>query len=100
MGNTYCALDESLQYSGNDCLLHPKYWMLPDVCSPNRQSRKKITFAFTVYGDVFAAGCLFFYYLSRGLHPFGNVNASIPVNIAKNMPVNLNSMQYSISACY
>ncbi|XP_046633485.1 uncharacterized protein LOC124312936 isoform X2 [Daphnia pulicaria] len=86
------SLHESLQYSGNDCLLHPKYWMLPDVCSPNRQSRKKITFAFTVYGDVFAAGCLFFYYLSRGLHPFGNVNASIPVNIAKNMPVNLNRL--------
>ena len=45
----------------------------------------------TVYGDVFAAGCLFFYYLKRGLHPFGDVK-SILNNIEENNPVNLHSM--------
>ncbi len=48
----------------------------------------------TVHGDVFAAGCLFFYFLptptTRGLHPFGDARTVLG-NISAKNPVNLNS---------
>jgi hypothetical protein len=47
----------------------------------------------TVYGDVFAAGCLFFYFLKRGLHPFGDME-SILKNIEEKNPVNLQSIKF------
>ena len=46
----------------------------------------------TVHGDVFAVGCLFFYYITRGLHPFENADAgSIVINIINNTIGSLNS---------
>jgi serine/threonine protein kinase len=39
--------------------------------------------------DTFAAGCVFFYFLTRGKHPFGN-SYQIPVNILDNNPIELN----------
>jgi hypothetical protein len=67
--------------------------MLSQICSTagNGQNGSKITSALTVYGDVFAAGCVFFYFLSRGLHPFGNLK-DITENVAKYQPVNLKSI--------
>ena len=47
----------------------------------------------TVHGDVFAAGCLFFYYITRGLHPFEDPDdrVSILINIKKKNAASLNS---------
>ncbi|XP_046633261.1 uncharacterized protein LOC124312821 isoform X5 [Daphnia pulicaria] len=74
----------------NTSLCHPKYWMFPRSWSTilDQDGRLLIKSTATVYGDVFAAGCLFFYFLKRGLHPFGHME-SILNNIAENNPVNL-----------
>ena len=47
----------------------------------------------TVHGDVFAAGCLFFYFLTRGLHPFedADTQGSILNNISNKIVASLNS---------
>jgi serine/threonine protein kinase len=39
--------------------------------------------------DTFAAGCVFFFFLTRGKHPFGN-SFKIPGNIEENNPIELN----------
>ncbi len=39
--------------------------------------------------DVFSAGCTFFYFWRRGIHPFGNGRNDIDTNIDKSIPVNL-----------
>jgi serine/threonine protein kinase len=87
----YCLLDgESI--GANKSLCQPKYWMLPRSWSTilDQDGRLLIKSTATVYGDVFAAGCLFFYFLKRGLHPFGDME-SILNNMAENNPVNLYS---------
>ncbi|XP_057371833.1 uncharacterized protein LOC130692782 [Daphnia carinata] len=42
----------------------------------------------TIKSDTFSLGCLFFYFLTRGVHPFGN-SATAPANILKNKPAEL-----------
>jgi hypothetical protein len=44
--------------------------------------------------DTFAAGCVFFYFLTRGKHPFGNY-FTIPVNILNDNPIELNQYNQS-----
>ncbi|KAI9561484.1 hypothetical protein GHT06_012442 [Daphnia sinensis] len=39
--------------------------------------------------DIFATGCVTFYYVTRGIHPFGNDVIDVPTNIRKNLPVNI-----------
>jgi serine/threonine protein kinase len=41
----------------------------------------------TIQSDTFAAGCVFFYFLTGGKHPFGN-SVTVPGNVLKNKPVN------------
>lgn len=41
---------------------------------------------FTVATDVFSAGCLFFYFLSKGIHPFGWPH-NIVNNILRDNPI-------------
>jgi serine/threonine protein kinase len=65
---------------------HPTCWMLPEswLTSPDEDGNEIITPNPTTYGDVFAAGCIFFYFLKRGLHPFGfRERNSILSNIKK-----------------
>ncbi len=59
-----------------DGISHPQYW-------------RRGTNDATVNGDVFAAGCLLFYFLTSGLHPFGRDLKSILENISKSDPVRL-----------
>ncbi|XP_057372755.1 uncharacterized protein LOC130693600 isoform X2 [Daphnia carinata] len=40
----------------------------------------------TIKSDTYSSGCVFFYFLTRGKHPFGN-NATAPANILTNNPV-------------
>ena len=61
--------------------------------SKDKDGSTVILFNATVHGDVFAAGCLFFYFLTRGLHPFEDLNTqgSILNNISNKIVASLNS---------
>jgi serine/threonine protein kinase len=59
-----------------------KYWILDGTTDSNQHTP-------TPNQDIFAAGCLCFYFLKRGLHPFGSNSSSILENIKKRNPVNL-----------
>ncbi len=64
-------------------LCQRKYWIL-DGTTENNQ-----TPTIDYNQDIFSAGCLSFYFLKRGLHPFGDESSSILENIQKRNPVNL-----------
>jgi serine/threonine protein kinase len=46
--------------------------------------------------DTFAAGCVFFYFLTRGKHPFGNSYQIIMMNILSNKPTELDQHKISM----
>jgi serine/threonine-protein kinase/endoribonuclease IRE1 len=48
----------------------------------------------TIQSDTFAAGCVFFYFLTRGKHPFGK-SYQIMMNILNNNPIELNQHKQS-----
>ena len=52
----------------------------------------------TVHGDVFAAGCLFFYYITRGLHPFEDADGrgSILINLKNKNAASLISIKLTL----
>jgi serine/threonine protein kinase len=55
----------------------------------------------TIQSDTFAAGCVFFFFLTRGKHPFGNFY-QIMMNILNNKPIELNKhnqSKYFICIC-
>jgi serine/threonine protein kinase len=54
----------------------------------------------TIQSDTFAAGCVFFYFLTRGKHPFGNNSSRIPGNILGNNPTELNKLKQSKTSIY
>jgi serine/threonine-protein kinase/endoribonuclease IRE1 len=54
----------------------------------------------TIQSDTFAAGCVFFYFLTRGKHPFGNNSSRIPGNILGNNPTELNKHKQSKTSIY
>jgi serine/threonine protein kinase len=62
-------------------LCQRKYWILDGTNESNQTP--------TPNQDIFAAGCLCFYFLTRGVHPFGDDASSILENIQKRNPVNL-----------
>jgi serine/threonine protein kinase len=45
----------------------------------------------TIKSDVFSAGCVFFYLLTEGQHPFGDTDVDTPTNILNDNPVNFHS---------
>jgi serine/threonine protein kinase len=49
----------------------------------------------TIQSDTFAAGCVFFYFLTRGKHPFGRNSLTIPMNILNKNPIELNQHEQS-----
>jgi serine/threonine protein kinase len=65
-------------------LCKKKYWILDGTTENNQISSSK-----DYNQDIFAAGCLCFYFLERGVHPFGSNLSSILENIKKRNPVNL-----------
>ncbi len=73
----------------HESLSHPKYWMRTNFESlPVDGDGNRLMPLATVHEDTFAAGCLFFYYLTGGSHPFGEME-SIRTNILAKNPVNL-----------
>jgi serine/threonine protein kinase len=63
-------------------LCKKKYWILDGTTTDTNTTR-------TPNQDIFAAGCICFYFLKLGVHPFGDDESSILENIKKRNPVNL-----------
>jgi serine/threonine protein kinase len=61
-----------------------KKWMSPEVI----RLKEILGMRETIKSDIFSAGCLFFYFLLRGLHPFGDESKDILINIMNVNPVN------------
>jgi serine/threonine protein kinase len=75
------------------------HWMAPEILvllnDDSRDSTSKKIPQGTIQCDIFAAGCVFFYFLTRGTHPFGSKSFEIPVNILKNNPIELDQHKQS-----
>ena len=69
-------------------------WMAPEILTQYYEAtlRKNVLIAikFTPESDIFAAGCVFFFFLTRGIHPFGT-EKSIVSNIKDGNPTNKSS---------
>ncbi|XP_045030856.1 uncharacterized protein LOC116920196 isoform X2 [Daphnia magna] len=52
----------------------------------------------TIKSDTFSSGCLFFYFLTRGKHPFGKNKVSVPANILLNKPEELDNYKKHLAA--
>ena len=63
---------------------HPKYWMNINLLEFDEERNPSAT----IENDIFATGCLFFYYLTHGRHPFGD-EESIVDNISNGKHVSL-----------
>ncbi len=88
----YCGfgLSKSVNKRGTCTLSGIKgtqYWMSPEELKMMNQENEILRGS--VKSDIFSAGCLFIYFLLRGIHPFGNPVVVIH-NIIKNNPVNEN----------
>jgi serine/threonine protein kinase len=83
--------DEELEKQQELC--QRKYWILDGTTDSNHTSKD-------YNQDIFSVGCICFYFLARGVHPFGDDSSSILENIKKQNPVNLlksNSFVYNIN---
>jgi serine/threonine protein kinase len=95
-GNSFHRAAKRLKYTEEQKeeqdICQRKYWILDGTTDTNQQTP-------TPNQDTFAAGCLCFYFLKRGVHPFGSNSSSILENIKKRNPVNLesNSFVYNIN---
>jgi serine/threonine protein kinase len=82
-------------------------WMAPEILellnrSPDSTPSKEIPHG-SIQCDTFASGCVFFYFLTRGKHPFGSNSLKIPGNIVDNNPIELNQHEkskYFICICH
>jgi serine/threonine protein kinase len=74
-------------------LCQRKYWRLLNEKIKQKQPNSDQNP--TPHQDIFSAGCLCFYFLKRGVHPFGDDASSILENIKKRNPVNLNSNAFA-----
>ncbi len=73
-----------------------KYWMAPELLlpAPANSDEVEVTTRGSVQSDIFATGCVFFYFIQRGNHPFGD-QYTIEKNIVENKPVYLTS-EYTV----
>ena len=82
-------------------------WAAPECLPPENSMENTNTEMIhgTNKSDIFSAGCVFFYYVTRGIHPFGD-RKDIEGNIEKINPVNLasecrtNTLRVSIPLSY
>jgi serine/threonine-protein kinase/endoribonuclease IRE1 len=88
----YLRLMKLKSIDDKDGISHPTCWMLSRSWESSKDTDGKEIITpkpATVNGDVVAAGCIFFYFLTRGSHPFGSSKTNILINLAKMDPVNL-----------
>jgi serine/threonine protein kinase len=65
--------------------LSSRYWLAPELLLTAESSDRQ----FTKESDIFAAGSVFFYFLSRGCHLFGNATHEIIKNTSKGIHANI-----------
>jgi serine/threonine-protein kinase/endoribonuclease IRE1 len=73
-------------------------WMAPEILELLNHSSDSTSEEIphgTIQSDTFAAGCVFFYFLTRGKHPFGRNSLTIPMNILNKNPIELNQHEQS-----
>ncbi|KAK4004397.1 hypothetical protein OUZ56_006132 [Daphnia magna] len=75
-------------------------WLAPERLKVLIDTEKKSTDLpdGTIKSDTFSSGCVFFYFLTRGKHPFGKNQATVPANILKNKPEELNNYNKYLAA--
>jgi serine/threonine protein kinase len=62
-------------------------WMSPEEMSMFQSGKNVDHRRGSVESEIFSAGCVFIFFLLRGLHPFG-ISFMIPSNILEGRPVN------------
>ncbi|XP_046457674.1 uncharacterized protein LOC124204625 [Daphnia pulex] len=78
-------------------------WMAPEILeyfdhfdADSDDDGKKPVNVFSIASDTWSLGCLFFYFLTRGIHPYGEEDDTIRWNIVvEQNPVELETMQAS-----
>ena len=64
-------------------------WMAPELLSIASHSKIHIKLKSSCESDIFSVGCVFFYFVTRGIHPYGFGEDSIVINILTNNQVNM-----------
>jgi serine/threonine-protein kinase/endoribonuclease IRE1 len=75
-----------------------RQWMAQEFLnfSFNQNQPNETPMKGSIESDIFSAGCVFFYYVTRGLHPFGEDNFII-ANIIKDDQVHIDSNSLILS---
>ena len=63
-------------------------WMAPEFLAMDSSDEEENEQRGSVKSDVFCTGLVFFYFVKRGIHPFGKGKRIITENILNNKPVN------------
>ena len=70
-------------------------WMAPEILELVDISENDLAdIRATVQSDIFSTGCVFFYFITRGIHPFGE-GVRIMANILSDSPVNIIQRKYT-----
>ncbi|KAK4004425.1 hypothetical protein OUZ56_006158 [Daphnia magna] len=72
-------------------------WMAPERLKVNNNKPAELPDG-TIKSDTFSSGCVFFYFLTRGKHPFGKNQVNVPGNILKNKQEELVSYKKNLAA--
>jgi serine/threonine protein kinase len=75
-----------------------RFWMAQEMLNVPNNSPTPIKGS--VKSDIFSGGCVFFYFVTRGIHPFGEDNFIVG-NIIKDSPVHFdsNAIFYNVVKC-
>ena len=74
------GISKSVTQRGTSIMTSSQFYLAPELQEPNGDKQKRKDFLACQLGDVFALGCVFVIFLTKGKHPFGN-GINIPVNI-------------------
>ncbi len=98
----FAKLDGSFSYSYSHEKRPPapeSTWISPEVLTllldtfSEKSDYPSLSHDCFVLCDIFSMGCVFIYYLLRGVHPFGSEDWAIPSNIINGNSVNLKGLE-------
>lgn len=88
-------LGDDDQFSLTATGMGTRCWIAPEILEKDSHlssdgSNAKISFK----SDIWSAGCVFFYYLTKGKHPFGDLNhfTQLHTNVMRGTPINMKSI--------